>query len=43
MPGAEALMAVSFEEPVEFCFQDTRGSTQIRAEEDPTHVVVPYQ
>ena len=43
LPGAEALMAVSFEEPVEFCFQYARGSTQIRAEEDPTHVVVPYQ
>ncbi|MEU6324279.1 hypothetical protein [Streptomyces sp. NPDC047009] len=43
MPGAEALIAVSFEEPVEFCHQYARGSTQIRPEEDPTHLVLPYQ
>ncbi|MGW1290391.1 hypothetical protein ACWD4N_44100 [Streptomyces sp. NPDC002586] len=43
MPGAEPLIAVSFEEPVEFCCQYARGSAQIRPEEDPTHLVLPYQ
>ncbi|MFE4540050.1 hypothetical protein ACFRKB_34115 [Streptomyces scopuliridis] len=43
MPGAEALMAVSFEQPVEFCDQYARGATQIRREEDPTHIVLPYR
>ncbi|MEU2723726.1 hypothetical protein [Streptomyces smyrnaeus] len=41
MPGADALMAVSFEEPVEFSHQYARGATLIRPEEDPTHLVLP--
>jgi hypothetical protein len=43
MPGAEALAAVGFEEPVEFCHRYARGSTRIRTEEDPTHLVLPYR
>jgi hypothetical protein len=43
MPGAEALAAVSFEEQVEFCYQYARGAKQIRAEEDPTYLVLPYR
>ncbi|MFI9723287.1 hypothetical protein ACIHFE_27140 [Streptomyces sp. NPDC052396] len=43
MPGAEALMAVTFKEPVEFCHEFARGETRIRPEEDPTHQVLPYQ
>ncbi|MFF3766395.1 hypothetical protein ACFYYR_20255 [Streptomyces sp. NPDC001922] len=42
-PGAEALTAVTFEEPVEFCHQYARGARRIRPEEDPTHLVLPYQ
>ncbi|MGV4926087.1 hypothetical protein K2224_17020 [Streptomyces sp. BHT-5-2] len=42
MPGAEALTAVSFKEPVEFCEHYARGPVQIRREEDPTHLVLPY-
>ncbi|MFI9045951.1 hypothetical protein [Streptomyces sp. NPDC053427] len=36
MPGAEALTTVTFEEPVEFCHEFARGSTQIRPADDPT-------
>ncbi|MGW4651466.1 hypothetical protein [Kitasatospora sp. NPDC004289] len=43
VPGAEPLSAVSFEEPVESCFEYARGSAQIRPEEDPTHRVMPYE
>lgn len=43
MPGAEEVVAVSFEEPVEFCYQYARGTTQIRPEEDPSHHSLPYQ
>ncbi|MFF9481671.1 hypothetical protein [Streptomyces sp. NPDC014733] len=42
MPGAEALPAVSFKEPVEFCMEYARAPVQIRREEDPTHLVLPY-
>ncbi|MGG7570892.1 hypothetical protein [Streptomyces sirii] len=42
MPGAEPLTAIGFEEPVEFCDRYARGSTRIRREEDPTHLVLPY-
>ncbi|MEU0645988.1 hypothetical protein [Streptomyces umbrinus] len=41
MPGEEAVMSVSFEEPVEFCHQYARGPKAIRAEEDPTYLVLP--
>jgi hypothetical protein len=43
MPGGDALTAVSFEEPVEFCRQYARGAKEIRPEEDPTYLVLPYQ
>lgn len=43
MPGGEPLQAVSFEEPVEFCHQYARGAREIRVEEDPTHLVLPYR
>ena len=42
MPGAEALTAISFEEPVEFCEQYARGPVRIRREEDPAYLAVPY-
>ncbi|MGP3988437.1 hypothetical protein [Streptomyces sp. 3N207] len=43
MPGADPLPAISFEEPVEFCFHYARGPKEIRPEEDPTFPAVPYQ
>jgi hypothetical protein len=43
MPGGEAVMTLSFEEPVEFCHQYARGAQEIRAEDDPTHLLLPYQ
>jgi hypothetical protein len=43
IPGGDALTAVSFEEPVEFCRQYARGAKEIRPEEDPTYLVLPYQ
>ncbi|MGW3950145.1 hypothetical protein ACWEKM_04040 [Streptomyces sp. NPDC004752] len=43
MPGAEALMAVTFEEPVEFCHRYARGPKEIRPEEDPAYLLVPYR
>jgi hypothetical protein len=43
IPGADALPAVSFEEPLEFCYHFARGAKEIRPEEDPTHLVLPYR
>ncbi|MEU5002295.1 hypothetical protein [Streptomyces sp. NPDC021622] len=44
MPGAaDPLMAITFEEPVEFCYQYARGPREIRREDDPSHLVLPYQ
>ncbi|TJZ57335.1 hypothetical protein FCH28_07870 [Streptomyces piniterrae] len=43
MPGEEAVPSVAFEEDVEFCHRFARGAKDIRIEEDPTHLVVPYE
>ncbi|MGI5350680.1 hypothetical protein ACQEU8_21245 [Streptomyces sp. CA-250714] len=43
MPGADAVAAVRFEEPVEFCMEFARGPRHIRPDEDPTFHVLPYQ
>ncbi|MEV0219181.1 hypothetical protein [Streptomyces sp. NPDC050704] len=43
MPGGEAVMTLSFEEPVEFCHQYARGTKEIRAEDDPARLLLPYQ
>ncbi|WP_329127361.1 hypothetical protein [Streptomyces sp. NBC_01465] len=39
MPGAEALLSISFEEPVEFSHRYARGRKEIRIEEDPAYLV----
>ncbi|MDI3408746.1 hypothetical protein [Streptomyces cavernicola] len=41
MPGAEAVPAVTFEEPVEFCHEYARGAVRIRREEEPAHRLLP--
>ncbi|MEW1925818.1 hypothetical protein [Streptomyces sp. NPDC088360] len=43
LPGADPVMAVDFEEPVEFCCQYARGSRTIGPEDDPSHLVLPHQ
>ncbi|MFE0133112.1 hypothetical protein ACFWY6_16300 [Streptomyces sp. NPDC059037] len=43
MPGADPLMAINFEEPVEFCDQYARGPREIGPEDDPSHLVRPYR
>jgi hypothetical protein len=42
LPGAEPLAAITFKEPVEFCNTYARGPREIRAEQDPTHRMLPY-
>lgn len=42
-PGADAVTALDFDEPVEFCSQYARRPGRIRPEDDPSHHVLPYQ
>ncbi|MGW5738488.1 MULTISPECIES: hypothetical protein [Streptomyces] len=41
-PGAAAVPAVSFDEPVEFCRHYAKGTTRIGPEDDPSRLVLPH-